>query len=250
MKPERPVYFISDAHIGRHYGELEARKKRLLLELFDRVRQERAHLIINGDLFDFWFDYQTVIPRKCFWLCHALNILTDAGIQIQMIPGNHDFWMSHFFQEEMGIAVHHQPIGLTLQGRRVFIAHGDGMAANDTRYRAMRQIIRHPLAIGLYRWVHPDFGIWVADTFSHRGGKKHSLRNRRIKPTDYHAVAQDYLRQGFDVVIFGHTHQPELVQFAEGVYLNIGNWIEDFSYGVMRDGEIRLEYWAMNNGYG
>lgn len=243
---ERAVYFISDLHLGRHSKELEARKRAYLTALFKQVRTQQADLIINGDLFDFWFDYHTVIPKKCYWVCYELSKLAEAGITIHMVSGNHDFWMFTFFQEEMGVIMHHEPFELTLHGKRFFIAHGDGMAAKDHMYRMLRRVIRHPVSTFLYRWVHPDFGIWFADVFSKRGGKKHEKKNQKIKPADYHPVAQNYLQAGYDVVVFGHTHAPEIIEFPEGLYLNIGNWIEDFSYGALQDCHLELRFWEQS----
>ncbi len=242
MSIAKPVYFISDLHLGRHRDELENLKKELLLKLFQRIQDEDADLIINGDLFDFWFDYRTVIPKRCYWVCYALNKLIEAGTNIQMIPGNHDYWMFSFFQEEMGISVHHKPLSAVIHNQRIFIAHGDGLAAKDHLYRVAKRIFRHPLSIWLYRWLHPDFGIWFADKFSHRGRKTHDAKNPRITAEEYAKAANLYLKQGYDIVIFGHTHKPELIHFKEGTYLNVGNWIESFSYGLLDQGEVELLY--------
>lgn len=239
------VYFISDCHLGQNDRSLEARKKELLIRLFTEIQSKKADLVINGDLFDFWFDYGTVIPKRCFWVCYELQKLRHAGIEIDLIAGNHDYWMFSFFQEEMGIRVHREPLATVRQGRKILVAHGDGLAPKDNGYRLIKQIFRHPLAIFLYRWLHPDTGIWLADQFSKSSRVYTTERensNPNLAPPVYTEVAHQLLKTGYDIVVFGHTHKPELTEFPEGTYLNIGNWITEFSYGVLADGRLTLNF--------
>ncbi|OQY29844.1 MAG: hypothetical protein B6244_02475 [Candidatus Cloacimonetes bacterium 4572_55] len=239
----RPIYFFSDAHIGRYPKEdpREIRKERNLIQFFQKVMDEKAGLIVNGDLFDFWFEYKKVIPRRCFRLCYELNKLRKADIDVRIVVGNHDYWMRDFFQQEMGVTVYHDPISLTLHGLRTFIAHGDGFAQKDYKYRALKRVIRHPFIIGTARLMHPDAGIWLVEKISTWGDKKFA---DWISPEEYAQSAHDKLKQGYDLVVFGHTHQPDLVRFHEGIYLNTGNWFHDFSYASLKDGKIEVLYWT------
>ncbi len=245
MPPPQTLYFISDLHVGQYLEDLENKKKYLLLLLFEEIRFKNADLVINGDLFDFWFDYKTVIPKRCFWLCYELQKLVNSGTKIHIIPGNHDYWMFTFFQE-MGISIHHQALEIDLHNKRFFIAHGDGFAPKDHGYRVVKYVFRHPLSIWMYRWLHPDVGVWFAEKFS-RSSRVYTTEredsNPNLAPPVYTNVGHSILKKGYDVVVFGHTHKPELTRFEEGTYLNIGNWITDFSYGLLEDGELSLKYW-------
>ena len=245
MGSQEKIYFISDLHIGDYHPEIELKKKAYLLSFLDQTKKEKSELFINGDLFDFWFDYHSVIPRKCFWVCAALSNLIDAGCKITILPGNHDYWMFSFFQE-MGIQVYHEPQVFERQGKKIFLAHGDALAPKDTGYRFIKTVFRHPISIALYRWLHPDLGAWIAENFS-RSSRRYTTKRERtnpdLGPEAYREVAHSYLKQQKDYVIFGHTHQPERIEFPEGVYINLGNWITDFTYAEMDQGKIELKTW-------
>ncbi len=232
------TYFFSDVHLGMSLAKSERIKERRLLAFLDHVATSAERLVIVGDLFDFWFEYRTVVPRGYTRVLCALSHLRDLGKEIHYVAGNHDFWMRNFLADELGIQVHFDALELRLSGKRFFILHGDGVRRGDRTYRLLKRIFRHPVNIFLYSLLHPDLGIplakWVASLSRHRA-RVAELPDE----SDYIQLALEKFEQGFDYAIFGHLHYPSYQVFGEKVYLNLGDWITHFTYGEF-DGE-RLE---------
>lgn len=225
-------YFISDAHLGAGPPESETRLARFLAELEGRA----ATLWVLGDLFDFWYEYGRAIPKHGFQVLAALGRLRQSGAAVTCLAGNHDLRFADFFREQLGIETAVEA-RVELDGRRVLMRHGDEV---DRRHvsRLFRTLMRSRLNNTLYGLIHPDLGIALASWVSRRS---------RSRPPDVTLArlmrehARACLRDGSDIVIFGHLHRPELTRLPEGLYLNTGDWLESFSYGVMRDGEVALE---------
>ena len=153
-----PVYFIADAHLGSS-ADPAADEPRLarLVPFLRRVRDRGAeHLYIVGDLFDFWFEYRSVVSRRAFPVVCALRRLVDAGVEVTWMGGNHDYWLGDFLRDEVGLRVMRVPLEVTLEGRRILLIHGDGLAGRQDRgYRVLRAVIRAPLSESLFRLIHP-----------------------------------------------------------------------------------------------
>src|SRR5258708_6348863 len=160
------VYFFSDAHLGLGTRDEDRAKEALILSFLHQVAADGNQLYIVGDLFDAWIEYKTVIPKGHHRLLTALEDLTRKGISVHYLVGNHDFWMRDFFATELGVTIHMEPFETTIDGKRFYIHHGDGLATNDTGYRILKTILRNPLCIWLYRWVHPDLGYGLARSSS------------------------------------------------------------------------------------
>ncbi|RMG67468.1 MAG: UDP-2,3-diacylglucosamine diphosphatase [Calditrichaeota bacterium] len=236
------TYFFSDAHLGMSPPKSERVKERRLLSFLDHVATSAERLVIVGDLFDFWFEYRTVVPRGYTRVLCALSHLRDLGKEIHYVAGNHDFWMRDFLRDELGIQIHFDALELTIAGKRFFVLHGDGVSRRDWRYRILKRIFRHPVNIFLYSLLHPDVGIplarWVA-----------ALSRDRASPgelpdeSDYIRLAMAKFEQGFDYAIFGHLHHPSYQVFGEKVYLNLGDWITHFTYGEFDGYRLELNSW-------
>ena len=236
-------FFISDVHLGAGTAEQETRKEKQLLNFLKHVEENGKSLFIVGDLFDFWFEYRSVIPRRFFQVLYALRRLVLNGITVEYLMGNHDFWLDRFFSDQLGIPVHTDSTVLNANGRKIYIAHGDGLAKKDHGYRFLKKVLRYPLNIKLYRLLHPDFGFALAGWCS-----KLSRDNRVFNEenSDYIQFARDLFTQGYDDVILGHTHCPlEIIQDNKK-FINIGDWITHYSYGKLEKGKLSLEYWTEN----
>ncbi len=226
-------YVIADAHMGAETPEREALKRRRLITFFNHVENEKAHLILCGDLFDFWFEYRSVIPRQHFRLLSALADLLEAGIRVDYLAGNHDFWLDSFLRNELGIIVHDDELEIEHGGRRLFLLHGDGLLKKDYLYRLLKRILRNPRHIFLYKWLHPDLGIPLAHLFS-RWSRDSSLRDEKLyTDSDYRAFARQKIENGTDMVVLGHTHIAAREKIESGWYLNPGAWMQTFSYLVI-----------------
>jgi UDP-2,3-diacylglucosamine hydrolase len=238
------IYFLSDAHLGAGSDEAEALKKNRLLRLFDRVRADGAHLYIAGDLFDFWFEYRTVVQKQHLDVIAMLRGLREAGIAITFIPGNHDFWVGRFFERDLGIRIIKGSCELDIGGKGLFLAHGDGLERGDWGYKyLLKPVLRNPISIWLFGLLHPDLAVSFARWFS-RVSRNHLTKRKYLEGNPLLDVARGKFAQGFDWVVLGHCHKPELTASGGKTYLNLGDFFEHFTYGVCRDGGLSLETMA------
>jgi UDP-2,3-diacylglucosamine hydrolase len=152
------VYFLSDAHLGGEPRPKEAAREARLHRFLSHVAEHGSALYIVGDLFDFWFEYPTAIPRRHFETLAALRDVRRAGVAIHYLTGNHDFWLGPFLSQELGLITHTGATTVETQGHRLWIHHGDGLVGGDLGYRVLKRVVRHPASIGLYGLLHPDWG--------------------------------------------------------------------------------------------
>lgn len=239
-------YFFSDVHLGLGSPESSRERERLLLRFFDMVGGANAEtLFIVGDLFDYWFEYRSVIPRGFTRTIAGIAALVDAGVKVEYVIGNHDFGHDSYFRDEIGVEVHHGDVERTIAGRRTYIAHGDGKAFNDTGYLILKKILRAPISNSIFRLLHPDIGIGIASYASRRSRDHTSTRNYtdadRGEADGLRAFAgKKILEEGFDLVVMGHNHYPARVDYNAGSYINLGTWLKDRSYLVLDEERVDL----------
>ncbi|HFE64838.1 hypothetical protein B1H10_01605 [candidate division KSB1 bacterium 4484_188] len=235
-------YFISDVHFGTKYSKSEKIKENSLLSFFDHVSQYGDRLFIVGDLFDFWFEYRQTIPRGYSRILCGLSNLRELGKEMHYIAGNHDFWMRDFLKKELNINLHFDELNYQLEGKKFYIFHGDGVAKGERGYRFLKKIFRNKINIFLYSLIHPDIGIPLAKWVSGLS-RQHTANNQTPDETDYINLALRKFEEGFDYFIFGHLHAPRYQLFGQKVYLNLGDWINHFTYAVFDGEKIQLLSW-------
>lgn len=219
------IYFVSDLHLGLGERATDRQREQLFLQFLQCIRHDCEALFIVGDLFDYWFEYNTVIPKKFFRTLTALADMREAGIPIHYLMGNHDFGHKRFFREELGIEITTTDMETTLAGKRFYLAHGDGKAYNDTGYLILRAILRNPLALWLYKWLHPDVGIALAASTSH-SSREYTGKKDYSERDGLRDFAEKKIRdEGFHYVVMGHRHRPETTDFTTGTYVNLGDWL-------------------------
>ena len=234
------VFFFSDAHLGSGTTIEEKEKEKRLISFWQELEKEASHLYIVGDLFDFWFEYRHLIPKNFQKILNRLGRLKDSGVKIDYLCGNHDFWLGDFLPQQIGIPVHKDYSEAEHQGKKIFVSHGDGLAQSDWGYRILKKILRSRVNIWLYRQLPPDFSIPLARLVS--GTSRDYTSGREAKfLEEYRQFAEEKIKSGFDIVILGHTHQPQIERIGNGTYVNLGDWFKHFSYGVLDKGGIRLE---------
>lgn len=245
MKNAAPVYLASDAHLGAGPPEMAA----AFHDWLEFAAERAGLLFINGDLFDFWFEYRTVIPRGHTRTLGLLARIVDAGIPVHLMGGNHDWWGGRYLTEEVGVTFHRDPTRMRLAGHRCLVAHGDGLGRGDLSYRILRAVLRGRLTRWAFRWLHPDVGAAVARLVSRtelRFGEPDPKAERRSRALE--GWARNLLEEddGLDVVILGHTHIPKRVEVAPGrFYLNAGDWLHHGTYVVLEEGRPPiLERWS------
>ena len=161
MSAEREVV-VGDAHLG----SADLRDEEAFHEFLDAVPEMGQRLLVMGDLFDFWFEYRAVIPRRPFKTLTKLAVLVDKGVKVEMFGGNHDRWGGTFWGEDLGIPFHAEGIDLVVAGRAAHVAHGDGLAEQKLGGKLIHRITRSRLTIGVFKALHPDFGFKLADRLS------------------------------------------------------------------------------------
>jgi UDP-2,3-diacylglucosamine hydrolase len=240
-------YFISDVHLG--YGppqedrERERRLVRVLDEMLAQARNgEIGGVFIAGDLFDSWFEFSSVIPRRHVRTISGLARIAEL-VPVEYLMGNHDFGHKDYFEKELSIPVHRGDIERTLLGKKFYIAHGDGKAANDTGYLFLRSILRNPVLQAAYRVVHPDLGIRFAEWISGRSRSYTDQRDALHKVDGLRAFAEKIISEkGIDFVVMGHRHSPQQIVLEKGTYINLGDWIHSYTYGIFDEQGFRIEH--------
>ena len=233
------AYFVADAHLGQGSPESNLDRERDLLAFFDRILDERAALYVLGDLFDFWFEYGHAIPKRFVAVLARLGALARSGVPVTYLGGNHDFWIGDYLRREIGVAFTDQPMDLRLQGRRIFIAHGDGLGPGDHGYKALKQVLRNPVARSLFRWIHPDVGIPIASATSHTS-RHHAPRPKRSEDDLRALLAEPRFREGYDAVLLAHFHRVIHQRAGARDFIVLGDWIEKRSVAKLQDGTFSM----------
>lgn len=237
------VYFISDAHLGAEPPAAEAGRAARLHRFLDTLPGRASRLVIVGDLFDFWFEYRSAIPRRGFETLAALRRLRDAGVAVDYLNGNHDFWLGPFLSETLGVRTVDGALTIERDGRRLWVHHGDGLVGGDLGYRVLKRVIRHPWSIRAYGLLHPDLGIPLARAVSHW-----SRDARPDGPFDgerlWREAALPRFAQGFDAVLIGHFHHAWEKREGGREFFLLGDWMTRFTYARLEGGRIALEAWT------
>jgi UDP-2,3-diacylglucosamine hydrolase len=234
-----PAYVVSDAHLGFATRDLEGSLLRFLKSLQGRA----GSLVINGDLFEFWFEWKHVMPRAAYRVLAAIADLKESGVPVVMVAGNHDCWGGEILREDVGIDYRMDGWEGTLGGWRARVEHGDGLREREDRgYRAIRSVFRNPLAIRAFRWIHPDWGSAIANRTSHTS-RTHSARDGGAGLREV-AARRLAARGAPELLIFGHTHVPELRRIGSGIYANAGGWMQDPTFLRITPERIELRRWT------
>ena len=231
-----PCFVLSDVHLGAAPAEAE----RSLLVLLERARTEAKSVLLNGDVFDFWFEWRHVIPRTGFRVLAALAALVESGVPVVWVAGNHDCWGGEILRRDVGVTYHVGAWRGELGGWRTLIEHGDGLRdREDAPYRRLRAVLRHRLTSRIFRWLHPDIATWVAMKSSHT--------SRNMRPRDGGAglrrvaLARLAADPKLELYIFGHTHASTLgMADGAGAYANPGAWMDGPTFLRIVPGRVEL----------
>lgn len=237
------AYFISDVHLATEHSAEEEQKQERLTLFFNKIRSDATHLFIVGDFFDFWFEYKYVIPKAYFPFLYALKELSKSGVEIHYLAGNHDFALGSFLDEYIGIKTWPEDNAMELDGKRFYLFHGDGVAKNDGPYRMLRRILRNSFNQKLFRWLHPDVGIPFA-RFASGTSRSYTNQNNHLRDeSDYIEFARRKFAEGFNYVLMGHRHNPLEHEENGHKYINLGDWLHNFTYARFDGEELKLLSW-------
>ncbi|WP_300024213.1 UDP-2,3-diacylglucosamine diphosphatase [uncultured Maribacter sp.] len=242
----KKIYFASDNHLGAPTMEESRVRELKFIRWLDMIKSDAEVIFLMGDLFDFWFEYKTVIPKGFTRTLGKLAELSDAGIKIHYFVGNHDLWMNGYFEEELNIPVYHKPQQYSINGVSFFIGHGDGLGPDDKGFKRMKKVFTNPLAQWFFKWLHPDIGVRLA--------KHLSVSNKLISGDDdaiFLGEDKEWLVQyahrkletkHYDHFIFGHRHLPLEIKLKENSkYTNLGDWINYYTYAEFDGQKLSLK---------
>ena len=232
----KKIYFASDQHLGAPSPEASLPREKKFVAWLDTIKEDAGTIFLLGDLFDFWFEYKTVVPKGFVRVLGKLAELKDAGIDIYFFVGNHDLWMRDYFQKELNIPVFHKPQEFDINGKFFLIGHGDGLGPSDHGYKRMKKVFTFPFFKWLFRWLHPDIGVRLGHYFSVKNKLISGDEDARFLGEENEWLAQ-YCRRKltekhYDFFVFGHRHLPlEIELNNNSTYINLGDWIQYFTYG-------------------
>lgn len=241
----KKIYFSSDNHLGApNPAESKPREEKFVAWL-DQIKEDAAAIFLLGDLFDFWFEYKHVIPKGFVRVLGKLAEISDSGIPVYFFVGNHDLWMNDYFEEELNIPVFRKPKEFSFNDRVFLVGHGDGLGPGDKGYKRMKKVFTNPFAKWLYRWLHPDLGMPLAQYFSIKNKAISGEEDMQFLGEDKEWLIQYSKRKleqkHYDFFVFGHRHLPMEVKLEEdSLYINLGDWINYYTYAEFDGKEIHL----------
>ncbi len=241
----KQVYFASDAHLGYPSRAESLKREKKLVNWLTQAGSDASEIYLLGDVFDFWYEYKRVVPKGFTRLLGMIASLTDAGIPVHFFSGNHDVWAFSYLQEETGMTVHHSPVSATYNGKHFFIAHGDGLGPGDPGYKVLKRIFRSRTLQWLFtHLMHPDFAMSIGYGWST------SSRLRKDNPPFLgpdreqliRFAGQHLAKETVDYFVFGHRHIPFDFRLNDCCrVINLGDWLEFFTYAVFDGNEISLK---------
>lgn len=236
---ELPAYFLCDAHLGIDPPGCVPDREAMLVCLLKTWVGKASHVVIVGDLFEFWYEYRYYVASAHMELYRVLAELVQSGVQVHLLRGNHDFAYGDFFPKELGVQVHTELV-LELQGKRVYFRHGDGVPKSDRGYRIMRRVLDFPLNRALFRKIHPDIGMAIA-RFVGRNSRKYG-EGREIDLEEYLEWANQALKKKDCVIcVHGHHHIPGIWDVENGIVASPGEWMKNPAFIQMEKGGIKLK---------
>ena len=243
----KKIYFLSDFHLGVPDQQTSLSREKRIVAFLDAIKEDACMVFVLGDLFDFWFEYRKVVPKGYVRILGKLAELTDKGIAVHFFVGNHDMWMSGYFESELNIPVYFQERSYEFNGKKFIIGHGDGLGPGDQGYKLLKTVFRNPFCQFLFGLIPPAVGISIAEYFS---------RKSRIATgnTEDHFLGEDkewliqycksvLAKDQVDFFIFCHRHLPIDVELnTTSRYINLGDWVKYDSYAVFDGDQMVLKY--------
>ncbi|MCX6252689.1 MAG: UDP-2,3-diacylglucosamine diphosphatase [Bacteroidetes bacterium] len=242
----KKIYFASDFHLGVPDYESSLIREKVLVQWLEEIHKDAEEIYLMGDLFDFWFEYRTVVPRGYVRLLGKLAEISDSGTAIHLFTGNHDMWTFGYLTKEVNIQLHRNPEIRTFGNKTFYLAHGDGLGPGDHGYKFIKKIFRFSLNKWLFRWIHPDIGIAMGLFWSRRSRKADLSRNDKSEREKklirerllVHSKTISEAHPEIDYFIYGHLHYPmEIPVNEKSTQVTLGDWMTHFTYAEF-DGEV------------
>ena len=244
MSKKNKIFFASDFHLGSpNFEDSRKREKKICLWL-DSIKHEAKEIYFLGDIFDFWFEYKTVIPKGFERIKGKLCELNDNDIKLHFFPGNHDLWTFGYLKEEIGLIIHKNPLIKEINGKTFYMAHGDGLGKGDIKYKIIKTIFHSTICQYIFSVIHPNIGIWLAKKWSNRSRKNGGFNKSEIVTKQLINFSKKILKnKKINYFIFGHIHKPIEIELNPSCkYINIGDCITHFSYLELDESNLLIKY--------
>ncbi len=247
MDKATKIYFASDLHLGIPNHAASLAREKTFVRWLSAIQSDCKTLFLVGDIFDFWFDYKTAIPKGFVRVLGKLAEMADQGIVIHYFKGNHDMWLNGYFEQELGFIIHDDNYIFEENGVKICVGHGDGKGPEDFKYKQLKKIFRSPICQWFFRWLHPDIGMGIAQFWSRKSRYGNGEREERFLGEDKEWLIQ-YIKRKHPSIhanyyIFGHRHLAiEHTINEEAKYINLGDWIKFQSYACFDGKDIKLHY--------
>ena len=243
LKEGEKIYFSSDNHLGAPDRSSSLVREKRFVSWLDSIKHNAKAIFLLGDLFDFWFEYKKVVPKGFVRLLGKLAELTDKEIAVHLFVGNHDLWMQNYLTEELGITIHHKPIIVEEQNKKLFIGHGDGLGNGDYLYKVLKQVFTSKVCQFLFARLHPNFSLSLAQTWSKSSRKSSEVPfASKEKELLFGYCKKMQKNNPVDYYVFGHRHIPlELKVDKKATYINLGEWLSQNTYAVLEEGKLNLK---------
>lgn len=238
------IYFASDFHLGSPNLEESHKREKLIISWLSEIEKDAKSIYLVGDTFDFWFEYNKVVPKGFVRFLGKLADLTDKGIEIHLFVGNHDLWLKDYLTTEIGLTIRHSNILLTESNKKLVIGHGDGLGKGDYFYKALRKIFTSKICQWMFARLHPNFALSLAHAWSKSSRKKGDDAKFKNNESEilFGYCQEQQKANPVDYYIFGHRHLPlDLKIDNQARYINLGEWLSYYSYAVLDDGELLLK---------
>ncbi len=240
----KKIYFLSDAHLGLPPHEKSMNREKLLIQWLEEVRKDAHSIYLLGDIFDYWFEYSKVVPRGFTRFLGKLAEVCDSGIAVYFFTGNHDVWVFDYLPSEIGLEVFRKPLKIEINGKKFFIAHGDGLGSYERTYNFIKSIFTSRILQWLFARIHPNATI----AFAHRWSK----HSRLSKDVSQAFLGEDkefqilfsrevLTKEHFDYFVYGHRHLPlDMIIGENSRYICLGDWFVNFTYAVFDGNDMKL----------
>lgn len=243
MSEKNNIYFASDFHLGSPNEKESLLREKRIVRWLDSIKNDAKEIYLVGDIFDFWFEYKHSIPKGFSRFIGKIAELTDSGIPIHFFTGNHDMWMFDYFEKELGVTIHRKPIKKEFGNKTFYIGHGDGLGPGDNGYKFIKKVFANKFCQWLFARVHPNLGMSIAKFWSNRS-REHNNDIKQFLGEEKEwlmSYCKEILQQEHvDVFIFGHRHLPIQHQINNSLYINLGEWMNDYTYAKFDGEKIEL----------
>lgn len=245
------IYFLSDAHLGsRLHADMHSvhEQERKVCSMLRHLAQDATAIYMLGDMIDFWFEYSSTVPKGQTRFLGCLSELCDSGIEVHYFTGNHDMWTYGYLENECGVIVHKSAEELTINGKRCFLAHGDGLYEREIGVKIIQWIFHSEVCRKLFCLLPSHFGIQFGLWWSAHNRKKESLEANQYYGEDKEWLvlyAKDMEKTAHhDFYIFGHRHiMLDLQIRPDSRVIMLGDCFSEFSYAAMDESgnmELRI----------